>query len=612
MCGIGGLVFRQKKANPQDVNTILERMVHRGPDGIGDYSFENIVIGHRRLSIIDLETGSQPLCNEDGTIWLTFNGELYNYLEIREVLVSKGHYFKSNSDSEVIVHAYEEWGCSCLDWFRGMFAFCILDQVKRKLFIARDHFGIKPLVYFEGADFFGFASEVKALSSYPGVDRSLDLTALDLYLQFQYIPAPYTIFKSIRKLPAAHFMLVDFDGRIDKLERYWQFKFQNSSCRSEAEWVEGLDAALQESVKAHLMSDVPFGAFLSGGVDSSLVVGYMARVMDQPVKTFNIGFNDTRYSEYEYGREVAEFWGTEHFFETVTPDAMAILPRIVSQFGEPYGDSSALPTWYVSRLASQHVKMVLTGDGADEFFGGYHTYTDKWSRHLNHIPSQIKGIKRYFYPVAHHLMPNRYPYMSRTLRDWLRYRYCFDDTLRSSLLKTEVACEINDAHRQVLQEYFEVEEPSHYRRVQSVDVQTYLPDDILVKVDVSGMSHGLEARTPFTDLRVADFAAKVPEHMNIRNHGTVFQGKYLLKKILSRNFSESFINRRKKGFDVPFELWFRPGAASASEIASRLLDDRKLLHSYFNAHELNVVATGEDRRKQWLLLILQEWLAGLP
>ena len=321
-------------------------------------------VTHARLSIIDLETGKQPICNEDGTVWITYNGEIYNYRELRLQLEGKGHQFHTKSDTEVIVHSYEEWGDQCVERFRGMFAFGIADLKQQRVFLARDQLGIKPLYYLRTASCFAFASEIQALRCIPHLDLSIDIQGLDQYLWLQYIPAPKTIFKEISKLPPAHYLTVTFDGDCSRAEEYWRIRFSPVRRRSEGEWLEMIEEVVRDSVKTHLVSDVPFGAFLSGGVDSSAVVAYMSRTMTEPVKTFSIGFEEDEFSEIDYAEVVAKKWGTEHHVEIVKPDALEVLPRLVKHYGEPFGDSSALPTYYVCQMARKHVPMVLSpGDG---------------------------------------------------------------------------------------------------------------------------------------------------------------------------------------------------------------------------------------------------------
>ncbi|HEY4641153.1 MAG TPA: asparagine synthase (glutamine-hydrolyzing), partial [Thermoanaerobaculia bacterium] len=370
MCGIAGILDADH-ADPGAAIAMANRIRHRGPDGSGEWSCAAISLSHRRLSIIDLEGGRQPLANEDASVHVTYNGEIYNFRELRKTLLDCGHTFTTVSDTEVLVHAWEEWGRDCVEKLRGMFAFAIWDEKKQQLLLARDRAGIKPLYYYRSGSRFAFASELQAFS---GWERTLDPEALDLYLHFQYIPAPYTIYKEIRKLPPAHTLLISPRSEPD-IRRYWSLRFEPGNGLSESQWLDELDAVISESVRLHLVSDVPFGAFLSGGVDSSLVTSYMSEhLRDEHVRTYSIGFDDPDYDELPYARIVSDYLHTTHREEMVYPDAIAILPELVRHYGEPFADSSAIPTYYVSRLAAADVKMVLSGDGGDEAFAGYASY----------------------------------------------------------------------------------------------------------------------------------------------------------------------------------------------------------------------------------------------
>jgi asparagine synthase (glutamine-hydrolysing) len=531
MCGIAGIIKKSGPLHENELVSMTDSLRHRGPDGSGYHFHEHVGIGHRRLSIIDLEGGKQPLCNEDKTIWITFNGEIYNYPELKKQLQQAGHRFQTNSDTEVIVHAYEEWGTNCVKKLRGMFAFAICDQRKRELFLARDHFGIKPLVYGFTKECFCFASELQAIRLAPGFESAIDLNALDLYLQFQYIPAPHSIYKNVYKLPPAHFMRVNFDGTPVECQSYWQLEYKTNHNSSKAQWLDEFDSVLKESVKAHLLSDVPFGAFLSGGIDSSAIVTYMAQEMKQPVKTFSIGFHEKAYNELDYARLVAKHWGTEHHEEIVVPDALAILPDLVTHYGEPFGDSSAIPTWYVSRLARQHVTMVLTGDAGDEIFIGYDFYTNRWNRHLSPVPEHLPGYKKLLYPLLNKVNPKRFPYRTSTTSDWFRYKKFFHDDYRNAFWLSEFHHEIQSDNSGFIQDLFiEYGRVGHFQKGAAIDFRNYLPNDILAKVDIASMMHSLETRTPLLDLKVVEFAATLPQELCINKINGKWEGKLILKK----------------------------------------------------------------------------------
>jgi asparagine synthase (glutamine-hydrolysing) len=614
MCGIAGLVL-----NKTDVSTlpaILEEMVttlaHRGPDGQGTQYFENIGLGHRRLAIIDPAGGHQPLSNDDGSLWIIYNGELYNFQEIKQQLLAKGHRFYTNSDTEVVLHAYQEWGERCVEDFRGMFAFCILDLKARRLFLARDPLGIKPLVYLSDAGRFAFASEIQALRCLPGLELTLDLQALDQYLRLQYIPAPATIFKQIHKLPPAHRMTVTFDGEVHGPELYWQLAFQPDLQRSEADWLELIDQTLRDSVRAHLVSDVPFGAFLSGGVDSSAVVAYMAQILERPVQTFTIGFENAKFDETSYAQQVAARWETDHHVEIVRPHALEILPDLVRHYGEPFGDSSAIPTYYVSRVARQQVPMVLSGDGGDEAFAGYESYRG-WMEWLSGDNLRYKPAwKRMLYPAARRILPGRYPDPAKRLprlSNWMMFIEYFGNAQRQELWRPEYRQSIQDRQDVFEAAYARAQSYPPASLAQYLDIQTYLPFDILTKVDVASMMHGLEARTPIVDVRVMELAATIPHHLDIaRSSSGEWSGKRLFKKVLERYYPAGFFDRPKMGFAVPIQAWLEGDVQRPDSLRQRLLDPGSALGEFFEPAAIQGLLEQKQYRKLWLLLILDEWL----
>lgn len=609
MCGIAGLIRKSTTVEKVEIEKMTDALQHRGPDGSGFYIKGNMGIGHRRLSIIDLEGGKQPLCNEDQTIWISFNGEIYNYQELRAILLQKGHLFKTNSDTEVIVHAYEEWGTECVTKLRGMFAFAIIDNNKNELFLARDHFGIKPLVYAISSEVFCFASELQALKKVKGIEWSMSLVALDQYLQFQYIPAPNTIYSQAHKLPPAHYMRVKSDGTILEKKRYWKLEFREGNIKTEAEWSEGLSDVIKDSVKAHLVSDVPFGAFLSGGIDSSVIVGHMAQQMSQPVKTFSIGFKEEEYSELKYARMVAKQWQTDHHEEIVEPDALSILPQLVKHYGEPFGDSSAIPTWYVSRLARRHVTMALTGDAADELFAGYKSYTNCWNKHITPIPDHLPSYKKRLYPFMNLLNSQKYAMRTSSTNDWVRYMHYYNDNFRKHLWNKDISNSFSTNNRKFMEDIMEESKSyGHFQKAQTIDFNTYLPGDILTKVDVASMMHSLETRTPFLDIKVVEYAATIPQAYNIKKINGNWEGKLLLKKTLEPFFPKEFIYRSKMGFAVPVSDWFGPLGSKQLEIKERILDSQNGFTEYFDHKALENIANGNHAGQQWLLLFLQEWL----
>jgi len=619
MCGIAGFIrVDGAPAEERHARAMAGVLRHRGPDGDGFFIDGPAALGHRRLAIIDPEGGQQPVSNEDGTLWITYNGELYNFPELKRELEALGHRFRTHCDTEVVVHAYEEWGERCLDRLRGMFAFAIRDVRRKQLFLARDRFGIKPLYVLRQRGIVAFASELEAFQVLPEYAPTIDMQAVDLYLQFQYIPAPFTIFREVRKLPPAHWMRIEDDGRIEGPQRYWNLEFHADESLSEQEWVERLDAALRETVTAHLISDVPFGAFLSGGVDSSTVVGYMSEVLREPVKTFSIGFDESVYDETSYARQAARRFGTDHYEEIVRPDAMAILPELVRHYGEPMADSSAIPTWYVSRLAARHVKMVLSGDGGDELFAGYTSYPYLlWSQRK---PAALHKRLRHAVAGAARRAGLRRPNASPE-DVWFDNTTYFNEPMRSRLWRPELR-NLMPGTRAWFDEQFRLA-PSDdlLARFQYVDVNGYLTS-ILAKVDIASMCHSLEVRVPLIDQRFTDVITRIPARLKLRPPGNggllpedtpldSFAGKYILKKNGERFFPPEFLNRRKRGFDVPIRNWLSRDAKD--ETRERLLGSQRL-SDLFAPELIDEMSRSEGSRashawRLWALLFLDEWLA---
>jgi len=607
MCGIVGLISKTGRPVEEPVLRAMTRaLAHRGPDGAGVFSWGAGGFGHRRLAIIDPAAGQQPMVSEDNQLHITYNGEIYNYRSLKKTLEGYGHRFRTNSDTEVVLYAYRQWGSRCVLRFRGMFAFAIADEINRQVFLARDHLGIKPLVYLDTPDVFAFASEIQALHHIPDLDLSIDPQAIDTYLQLLYIPAPQTIFHSVKKLRPGHTLTVSFDGVVGKQERFWRPTFNVIHGRSEEEWIEGLDAVLRRSVRAHLVSDVPFGAFLSGGLDSTAIVAYMSEVLNRPVKAFTIGFEETEFDETPWAVQAAHKFGVEHHIEVLQPNALEILPDLVRHYGEPFGDSSAIPTYYVSKLAAHHVPMVLSGDGGDELLAGYQSYKG-WIRWIT-WHGRPKW-RRLLYPLAMRLRPNRYLPRVPGADAWLRFVEATSrkDRIRlwrkdSGVLPEEVPEVFEEAMTQI-----DDLDPAH--AVQCCDLQTYLPFDILTKVDAASMMNSLEVRTPLVDHEVVDFACSIPSRFNVGfGPGGRVNGKILLKKILSKSFPESFLSRPKQGFGVPIKRWLGNDETSTTEVRSRLTDRNSPLLNYFEPDAVTSIINGKSDSQQWLLLFLDEWL----
>ncbi len=613
MCGIAGIVnFSGQTPSSELIEAMTSLQRHRGPDGQGIVRRDGVALGHRRLSIIDVAGGHQPMTNETEQIWLTFNGEIYNYRELRQELVTAGHVFRTESDSEVIVHAYEQWGEQCVQRLRGMFAFGIVDFETRRVFMARDHLGIKPLFYRVGPGYLAFASELSPLLSLESRLPPISTQAMDYFLRYRYIPAPNTIYQGISRLPPAHSWSAQLDGASRLLREYWQFSFQPQEDLADDQWLEQFAEVLDESVSAHLVADVPFGAFLSGGVDSTLIVAAMARQMGRPVQAFSIGFQDEAYSELRHARKAAETLGVELHTEIVQPDVVAILDDLFARYGEPFADTSAIPTWCVSRLAREHVPMVLSGDGADEAFAGYTRY-EAFAR--DNLMQDLLGLVRHPKRSLRHLAARLSGTWPDRLQRWQqRYVGVFDEQARRSLWRPEfqalvgVPCSaFTTAHRAGRK----LESLAY---AQYLDLKTYLPGDILTKVDVASMCHGLEVRTPFTDHRVIEFAATLPRCWRQARQGT--RGttlKPLPKYHLSQKFPDSFVHRPKQGFAIPETAWLRQGTPIRDRLDDLLQSPNCSLHDYFSSQRIRHLVTefdqdGRHATKLWLLMILGIWM----
>ena len=558
MCGIAGIVSLDRRpVDPREIGSMCSVMVHRGPDDEGLYAGSGAALGMRRLSIIDPARGRQPLCNEDGTIWAVCNGEIYNFKELRDDLERRGHSFCSGSDSETIVHLYEEFGRRCVERMRGMFAMALWDEGRRELLLARDRVGIKPLYYAVAGGRLVFASELKAILQLPDVERRLDWGAINHLFTFLSTPAAQSIVQGVRKLEPGHVLIASAGGGI-RIEPYWDVRFEPDESQNEETLVERLRELLAESVRLHLASDVPLGAFLSGGIDSSAVVATMARLSSGPVKTFSIGFDEKDYDELRYARLVAERYGTEHHELVVTPDVVDIVDDLAWFLDEPFGDSSAIPTYVVSRLASQFVTVVLSGDGGDELFAGYDKYlVEGRERRYEIVPGPVRR--------AIGSMAGWMPEGARG-RNFLRH-FSLDGAMRyldaSTLFRTA------EKRRLFRPEAFEMLSREDPRRtgadclaradghwlsgLQYLDMKSYLPLDILTKVDRMSMAHRLEARVPLLDHRLVEFAAGLPPALKLRDGVT----KYIFKRAMRGILPDAVIDRRKQGFAVPLGRWFR-------------------------------------------------------
>ena len=621
MCGIVGIANANSRAVSRE---ILERMneaiVHRGPDEDGFYCNENIGLAMRRLSIIDLAGGQQPIYNADKTALIVFNGEIYNFQELRANLEKEGNQFQTNSDTEVIVHLYDKHGADCVQFLRGMFALAIWDTRDKCLFLARDRVGKKPILYSHqsNGDLI-FGSEFRALLEHPDISREVDYEAIDSYMSYLCVPAPQTAFKQIRKLEPGHWLRWK-DGEI-KTQRYWSPDFSKKIKISQTEAEEETLRILREAVKLRLISEVPLGAFLSGGVDSSAIVALMAQESSTPVKTFSIGFEEQDFSELKYAKQVAEHIGAEYHEFIVKPDALEVLPILVEHYGEPYADSSAIPTYYVSKETRKFVTVALNGDGGDESFAGYERHAamrlaEKYHRlpaimrksliekAVNLIPtseikkSRVRDAKRFLQAAS----------LPRTER-YFRWMSTFNREAKKKLYTREFTETVAAQNPSVfLDQWFAKANGNGILDTTLLtDQMTYLPNDLLVKVDIASMANSLEARSPFLDHKVIEFAASLPENLKMRR----FETKSLLKKVAAKLVPPEVIYRRKMGFGVPIGNWFRGEMKEfvrevllSEKCLKRGIAKPEMIEKYVKEH---TNAERDHAFQIWTLLMLELW-----
>lgn len=634
MCGITGAVWTHpdKRISSEVLADMTRVLQHRGPDDEGFYFGENSVetfekqaqtigvgLGFRRLSIIDLAASRQPIANEDGTIQVVFNGEIFNYEAIRERLLRNGHQLKTEGDSETIAHLYEELGTDCFQEFNGFFAIAIWDSRRNRLVIARDRLGQKPLVYRNEGDRFLFASELKSLLQVPGIPRVVNQQAIEEYLVYQYVPHPHSILEGFEKLPPGHFGVVQ-DGRF-QVERYWNPSMTEDTSISEGEACERLKDLFLSSIQLRMRSDVPLGAFLSGGVDSSLVVAAMAQQSSRTVKSFSIGFPEKDFDESKYAKQVSEHLGTEHHCFIVTPDADKILEELVFLYDEPFADSSAIPTWYVSKLTREHVTVSLSGDGGDELFAGYDRYR---AVRLAERIDQLGPIRKLLAAKFWQFIPSSVKQKSR-IRQLKRFsyalglpvlkRYCdwiaiFNDERRAALFNKVTAQSLSGMDPiWFLEKYFEpLQHRDSITAISTTDLQTYLPCDLNTKVDIASMGNSLEARQPFLDHRLVEFAISLPIRLKYRGG----RGKWLLKQTFGDWLPGNIWSRPKMGFGVPIGDWFRNELKDRLE--STVLSPNAACLEYFSRTAIEKLAKEHQDRtvdhsyRLWSLLMLELWL----
>jgi asparagine synthase (glutamine-hydrolysing) len=625
MCGIAGIVnFNGSPVKREALGKMNLLQAHRGPDGEGIYVNGPVGLGHRRLAIIDLtEQGKQPMHNEDKSLWLTFNGEIYNYMDLRSQLLDKGHRFISHTDAEVVIHAYEEWDTDAITRLNGMFAFGLWDEKKRSLLLVRDRLGVKPLFFSHSKDYLVFSSEIKAVISDPRVSSEIDYAGLSYYLSLNYMPAPHTLFKNVRQLLPGHYLLVHESGKINDAQ-YWDLVFEEAGGRKkEAFYVNEFNDILDSAVESRLKSDVPFGVFLSGGLDSSAIAFIMSKKLGPgKLDSFSVGFEESTFDELKYARIASSFAATRHSEQIIGSDFALKLPELVWHSEEPTADSSMLAVYYLSKLACKRVKMVLTGDGADEILAGYETYQAFYLnrvlqflpltlrklflvRLLNSLPfsetkSNLSGrLKRFAGTMAFS------PEDSHGL-----YRIIFTHEMKERILSP--VRHIEGTKADVLDLYREQFKKTNalrpLNRLLYVDTRFYLPNDMLVKVDRMTMAHGLEARQPFLDYRLVEFLAKVPTGLKLK---WFLQNKYLLKKAMGKTIPSRIINRKKSGFNIPNSSWIRNDlktfvcdTLSASAINELGFLDYACVNSLLREH---FERKKENSHQIWSLLVLVIW-----
>ncbi|GCE25383.1 asparagine synthetase B [Dictyobacter alpinus] len=621
MCGIAGFVNVQCGSAEAEhlIDAMCQVIRHRGPDdqgtwiGEGEQAGTSAALGMRRLSIIDLEGSHQPIFNEDRSMLIVFNGEIYNYRELQQDLRARGHQFKTSGDTETILHAYEEYGDECVNFLSGMFTFAIWDIKRKRLFAARDRFGKKPLNYYWDGTRLIFGSEIKSILE-AGIPREVNPLAIDEFLVYRYVPTPLTIFKNVHKVPAAHVLIYE-NGAV-KTRSYWDLSFAHTCYDDEATAIERTRSLLEDATRKRLMSEVPLGAFLSGGLDSSIVVGMMSKLMSQPVKTFSIGFEEDSYNELPYARKVAQHFGTDHHEFFVKYDLMTVLPHLVWTYDEPFADSSMLPTYYVSKLAREHVTVALSGDGGDEVFGGYEQYRREYQ--LYRIPRLLRGTMA----RASYLLPNNVRGKKR-LQTWLRdygtrsieAMMLFPDYTREALYTQNFYQQVKQhmPFERHLGLYHAVQDLNPTARMQYVDTKTYLTDDILVKVDKASMINSLETRAPLLDHHLAEYVASLNPLLRV-NNGRIHDGhgKHLLKKVAAELLPTEILERPKRGFAVPINTWFRKDMSSyahdvlsSSKARSRGIFSDQLMENVLRTDGASTLTNHSE--VLWSLLCLELW-----
>lgn len=615
MCGISGIINydRKKVVDSNDLERITDVIAHRGPDGFGYWSKDNIGLGHRRLSIIDLSGSKQPMSVEEDRYTITYNGEIYNFLELKNELFQLGHSFKSTGDTEVILKAYIEWGKDCLQKFRGMFAFAIVDTVKREVFIARDHFGIKPLVYYTGKHSFVFGSEIQQFKELNYFSREINVNALSEYFKYGYIPAPLTIYNNLHKLEPGFYLKLNLEGQILEHEQYYDVDFNIDNSVSYEEWTERVEKALDTSVNYHKIADVPYGSFLSGGIDSSLIASSLTDEQ-KSVDVFTMGFSNKNIDEVPYAKQVAEKYNLNHHIEYCDMSNMEdSLLKLIEHYGEPYADSSCIPTYFISKKIREYLPVVLSGDGGDEAFGGYYSYQNFLKIKNPHAPNQdYKNIiKRGLKLFGKTFKTNpRDP----DLNDWISLVGYFNQEEISTFFNEDVIKNI-DLENHVYKKWYDIGKERNlddYTIGSYLDYKTYMHGDILTKVDIASMMNSLEVRTPFIDVEIVSLMAKIPAKYKItRNRDGSWDKKKILNSISEKRFGRQFIERKKQGFYIPLQDWLSEKTKLGNSFHKIIQNENSYIYKYLNSERIQDLFSDSSKlnyNKMYQILVLEKWL----
>ncbi len=629
MCGITGKIYfknNSQRVSKNDISRMNKAIAHRGPDDSGVYitSNDKLGLGQQRLSIIDLSPlGHQPMHYEHNNkkYTIVFNGEVYNFQEEREQLQKNGYQFKSKTDTEVIMALYDQYGLDFLEHLRGMFAFALYDHQKNQLICARDRLGKKPFKYYADDNVFMFASELKSILTQPEYKKEIDYTAIHHYLTLQYVPAPLTGFKDLEKLEPAHYLIVNCDNGKIKKERYWQLDYSKKLNLSKTEWENKILKELEETVKLRMIADVPLGAFLSGGIDSSAIVALMAKNSTQPIKTFSIGFQEADHDETKYAQIIADKYKTDHTKFIVKPDAMELLPKLVKQYEEPYADSSALPTYYLAKKTREHVTVALNGDGGDENFAGYGRYSIQkfglWYDKIGPLHNLLaKPTAKIINSIFKTTITNHAQTFAETLslpytQRYLSYIQYFSAEAKNSLYSEAMQKRMKNiiTNNIIVRAFSQAKATNKIDQTVYADIATYLPDDLLVKVDIATMAHGLESRSPFLDHKFMEMTAKIPANLKLKG---LNNKKYILKKALEKELvPKEILYRKKMGFGVPIEHWFRN--EMKDYMYEILLSDRAVNRGIFNKKavkkllDTHINTNINHAYRIWALITLEIW-----